>query len=76
MRLRAIGSRKRRGQGEGTFHQRKRLFAVVATGGTTNAGIIDDLAGIASVCDEERIWFHVDAAHGAVALHLFSIRFS
>ena len=29
-----------------TFHQRKRLFAVVATGGTTNAGIIDDLAGM------------------------------
>ena len=29
-----------------TAHQRKqRLFAVVATGGTTNAGIIDDLNG-------------------------------
>jgi glutamate/tyrosine decarboxylase-like PLP-dependent enzyme len=57
-----------------TFHQRKRLFAVVATGGTTNAGIIDDLAGIASVCDEERIWFHVDAAYGGGALVADSVK--
>ncbi|MEY8848297.1 aspartate aminotransferase family protein [Psychroserpens sp. XS_ASV72] len=57
-----------------TFHQRKRLFAIVATGGTTNAGIIDDLAGIAEVCDQERIWFHVDAAYGGGALVADSVR--
>lgn len=57
-----------------TFHQRKRLFAVVATGGTTNAGIIDDLAGIAEVCDHERLWFHVDAAYGGGALVADSVR--
>ncbi|MGB5434374.1 MAG: aminotransferase class V-fold PLP-dependent enzyme [Maribacter sp.] len=57
--------------------QRKRLFAVVATGGTTNAGIIDDLEGIAQVCKDEDLWFHVDAAYGGGALasdtarHLF-----
>tara|TARA_R110002073_G_scaffold159955_2_gene315410 strand:+ start:10076 stop:11446 length:1371 start_codon:yes stop_codon:yes gene_type:complete len=56
------------------FHQRKRLFAVVATGGTTNAGIIDDLAGIAEVCDAEKIWFHVDAAYGGGALVADSVR--
>ena len=56
------------------FHQRKRLFAVVATGGTTNAGIIDDLAGIAEVCDSERLWFHVDAAYGGGALVADSVR--
>ncbi len=56
------------------FHQRKRLFAVVATGGTTNAGIIDDLEGIAEVCDTEKIWFHVDAAYGGGALVADSVR--
>ena len=57
-----------------TFHQRKRLFAVVATGGTTNAGIIDDLSGIASVCENEKIWFHIDAAYGGGALAAPSVR--
>ena len=51
-----------------TAHQRKRLFAIVATGGTTNAGIIDDLDGIATICERENIWFHVDAAYGGGAL--------
>ncbi len=55
-------------------HQRKRLFAVVATGGTTNAGIIDDLEGIAKVCKDEKLWFHVDAAYGGGALAADSVR--
>ncbi|MFD0835793.1 pyridoxal phosphate-dependent decarboxylase family protein [Mariniflexile aquimaris] len=54
--------------------QRKRLFAVVATGGTTNAGIIDDLEGIATVCEKEKLWFHVDAAYGGGALAADSVR--
>ena len=53
---------------------RRRLFAVVATGGTTNAGIIDDLQGIASVCREEGLWYHVDAAYGGGALVADSVR--
>jgi glutamate/tyrosine decarboxylase-like PLP-dependent enzyme len=53
---------------------RKRLFAVIATGGTTNAGIIDDLAGLAEVCKEENLWFHVDAAYGGGALAARSVR--
>lgn len=57
-----------------TEHQRKCLFAVVATGGTTNAGIIDDLASIAKVCEDENLWFHVDAAYGGGALVADSVR--
>lgn len=53
---------------------RKRLFAVVATGGTTNAGIIDELDSIADVCEKEDVWFHVDAAYGGGALAAPSVR--
>ena len=57
-----------------TEHQRKCLFAVVATGGTTNAGIIDDLDDIATVCENENLWFHVDAAYGGGALVADSVK--
>ncbi|MEL4307762.1 pyridoxal phosphate-dependent decarboxylase family protein [Joostella sp. CR20] len=57
-----------------TAHERKRLFAVVGTGGTTNAGIIDDLDGIATICEQENLWFHVDAAYGGGALAADSVR--
>lgn len=54
---------------------RKRLFAVIATGGTTNAGIIDELDSIAEVCQKENLWFHVDAAYGGGALAAPSVRY-
>ena len=44
------------------------VFAVVATAGTTNLGIVDDLAGIATAAGEADIWFHVDGAYGLAAL--------
>ena len=47
---------------------RGRLFAVIATAGTTNVGIVDDLAGVGAVARNAGIWFHVDGAYGGAAL--------
>jgi L-2,4-diaminobutyrate decarboxylase len=53
---------------------RSRVFAIVATSGTTNAGVIDDLQGAGEVARESGTWFHVDGAYGAAALCLPRIR--
>ena len=53
---------------------RERLFAIVATSGTTNAGIVDDLAGAADVCEHDEIWLHVDGAYGGATLAAPSVR--
>ena len=50
------------------------VFAVVATGGTTNLGQIDDLAGVGEVCRERGLWMHVDGAYGLAALCAPSVR--
>jgi L-2,4-diaminobutyrate decarboxylase len=47
---------------------------VVATAGTTNAGVIDDLAGVADVCAETGVWMHVDGAYGGAGLAAPSVR--
>ena len=53
------------------------VVGVVATSGTTNAGIVDDLAGLGSFAREHELWFHVDGAYGGAAMfsvterHLF-----
>ena len=51
-----------------------RLFAIVATSGTTNLGVVDDLASVADVAGAHDVWFHVDGAYGAAALCAPSVR--
>lgn len=44
-------------------------FLIVATAGTTNAGVIDPLPAMQQLAQQHNVWFHVDAAWaGAVAL--------
>jgi aromatic-L-amino-acid/L-tryptophan decarboxylase len=43
-------------------------FLVIGTAGTVDTGAIDDLDGLASICQEEGIRFHIDGAFGALAV--------
>ena len=56
---------------ENPSHQ---VFALVATAGTTNLGIIDNLQSIAECAKSRGIWFHVDGAYGLAALCAPSVR--
>jgi glutamate/tyrosine decarboxylase-like PLP-dependent enzyme len=44
------------------------VVGIIATSGTTNAGIVDDLEGLGSFAREQDIWFHVDGAYGGAAM--------
>jgi glutamate/tyrosine decarboxylase-like PLP-dependent enzyme len=44
------------------------VIGVVATSGTTNAGIVDDVEGLGSFARENGLWFHVDGAYGGAAI--------
>jgi len=43
-------------------------FFIDATGGSTNAGIIDPIANLAEIAQQEKLWLHVDAAWGGAAV--------
>ncbi len=51
-----------------------RVFAIIATAGTTNAGVIDDLDGAGRIAEQLGVWFHVDGAYGAAALCSSTVR--
>ncbi len=44
------------------------IFAIVATGGTTNFGIVDDIASVVEVGRAHDVWVHVDGAYGVAAM--------
>ena len=50
------------------------IAAVVATAGTTNLGLVDDLAGVAAACQQHDLWLHVDGDYGGAALAAPSAR--
>jgi glutamate/tyrosine decarboxylase-like PLP-dependent enzyme len=43
-------------------------FLVIGTAGSVDIGATDDLAALARCCARHRLWFHVDAAFGAIAM--------
>lgn len=43
-------------------------FLVVGTAGSVDTGAVDDLTALADFCQTEGLWFHVDAAFGALAM--------
>jgi aromatic-L-amino-acid decarboxylase len=43
-------------------------FLVVGSAGTVDIGAIDDLAALSELCREQKIWFHIDGAYGALGV--------
>ncbi|WP_045877105.1 pyridoxal-dependent decarboxylase [Pseudofrankia sp. DC12] len=48
--------------------RRAGVFAVVATAGSTQFGLVDDLRGLAYAAGQRGLWLHVDGAYGLAAL--------
>lgn len=50
------------------------VIAIVATAGTTNAGIIDDLQAAGDAARAHNWWYHVDGAYGGAGLIVPELR--
>ena len=44
------------------------VFAIVATAGTTNFGIVDKIDEVAKIANENDIWLHIDGAYGLAGI--------
>jgi aromatic-L-amino-acid/L-tryptophan decarboxylase len=53
---------------QGDRAQGRLPFLIVATAGTTSAGVIDPLSGVAAIAERYGLWCHVDAAWGGAAI--------
>ena len=65
----ALADRVKRDRAEGF-----RPFMIVATAGTTGAGVIDPVGELAEIASREGAWFHVDAAWGGAAAFVPELR--
>ena len=54
--------------------RRDGIFAVVATAGSTNLGVVDDIAGVGEIARANGWWLHVDGAYGGAGLAAPSVR--
>ncbi|WP_288262914.1 aminotransferase class V-fold PLP-dependent enzyme [uncultured Prochlorococcus sp.] len=46
--------------------ENKKIFAIVATFGTTVRGAIDPIKDISEICKERNIWLHIDGSIGGI----------
>lgn len=52
---------------ENDLHAYHLPFMVIGTAGDVSTGAVDDLNEIAKICEDYKLWFHVDGAYGAPA---------
>ncbi len=54
---------------QNAVNQGLEVIAVIGSACSTSTGSYDDLEAIADFCAKQKIWFHVDGAHGAAVVY-------